>query len=335
MSHKAPIEDACWQTVCSANHCNVCRHVFESCLHSLNLTSCFISFHLGTQRSKGLTSAVVEARQALRALRMQRLKESNRMPVGAQPTASTLTNYRTTLPRNFSEVSWFLDRLKVPMSEEMRRRVEDRERGEERVEDRERERRGNNSSNNSSSNKLLGCGNRHRPAMPCAASTERGGGGGVVGAGATGGGAPGRSDGSDNLPQSSSPCAELNGGNPITSSSKPAVGSINKKRKTRRDGMQTQRAPQSEAVGLIQSATSASCCSAIVQHQGTGLVPRQQHATWQSDAVLQWMRRGGKKVTLALNRVLAGRNIRFNESTRKLQRADVSTDSGRGCSGRT
>ena len=60
------------------------------------------------------------------------------------------------------------------------------------------------------------------------------------------------------------------------------------------------------------------------QIPGSEVVPRQPHLSWQSDAVSQWLGVGGGRVVSELNRLLAGSNMRFNEGTWTLQRADVS-----------
>ena len=104
------------------------------------------------------------------------------------------------------------------------------------------------------------------------------------------------------------------------SSSNHAVGSCSREASTQ------VRCADLDSLARIQPGNSSPQCSLIVPFQGTVLVPRQQHATWQGVAVQQCLHRGGEVAALALDRVLGGRSVRPNGSNRKQRLVGVSAE---------
>ena len=94
-----------------------CPHCIPIPLASILLLSIF-------QYSEPIPASVLAARQALLAMRVARLEKSGRPFI-----QSTLDRYKTAFPRKFTEISWFLDQLKVPVPESIVQRGEEGEKG--------------------------------------------------------------------------------------------------------------------------------------------------------------------------------------------------------------
>ena len=233
------------------------------------------------QPSEPLPPAVSSAREALAALRMSRLQANG---VTTQKR-NTRRNYNSAMPCYFQEICWFLDLLMVPVSEEMRRRVEEWERG-----------RGQG--------KGKGKGKGGDWPNTEAAADEGGAAGGLM----TGrDGVRRRSEGREGRQQ-----GREKGGDCVDAERSgegfAAVG-VEVRGKIQR--------------GVQERGSDSHQGDPVPRHQGD-LVPRQLHASWQSGPAWEWMCCDGAGVARVLNRLLRSMNLVYKKNVRELRVLDVS-----------